>query len=261
MAIVNVTPDSFYDGGAHAGPDGAVEHGLRCADEGADIIDVGGESSRPGAAPVSLEEELARVIPVIEGIAGRCDLPISVDTTKAGVARRALDAGASMINDISSFRFDPGMAGVASSTGAAAVLMHMRGEPGTMQENPSYDNVMGEITAELGAAVDRAVAGGVERERILVDPGIGFGKTLEHNMVVHRHLAELRVLGRPVVFGSSRKSFIGALGGGAAGTRLPGSVASACLAAAAGAHVVRVHDVAETRQALAVADAVCGRSA
>jgi dihydropteroate synthase len=261
MGILNATPDSFYDGGRHDSPAAAVEHGLRLAEEGADIIDVGGESSRPGAGPVAVEDELERVVPVVRELARRCDTPISVDTTKAEVARAALDAGAVMVNDISALRSDPDMAGAVASSGAAAVLMHMRGEPRTMQENPEYGNVMAEIVTELGAALAAAAAAGVDPERLLVDPGIGFGKTAAHNVAIQRGLGELRVLGRPVVFGSSRKSFIGALGGGEAHERLSGSIASACLAALEGAHIVRVHDVGETRRALAVTDAAAGRTA
>lgn len=261
MAILNVTPDSFSDGGRHLEPSRAVAEGLRLVAEGADIIDVGGESSRPGAEPVPLEEELERVVPVVRELAGRSDVPISVDTTKAEVARRAVEAGAAMVNDISSLRFDPAMAGAVAEAGVAVVLMHMRGEPRTMQDDPAYDNVMGEIVRELGESLAAGAAAGIGKERMLVDPGIGFGKNLEHNVAVHRGLGELRILGRPVVFGSSRKSFIGKLGGGEVEERLPGSIASACLAAAAGAHIVRVHDVAETRRALTVADAVCRRTA
>jgi dihydropteroate synthase len=256
MGIVNVTPDSFSDGGAFLDPAAAVEHGLRLASEGADILDVGGESTRPGAAPVSTEEELRRVVPVVRGLAARCAVPVSVDTTKAAVARAALDAGASIVNDISALRFDPALGPAVAAAGAALVLMHMRGEPRTMQQEPRYDDLLGEVRAELAAALARAEAAGIDPGRTLLDPGIGFGKTLEHNLALIERLAELEALGRPILVGPSRKSFIGRITGAPPGERVEGTLAACCLAAARGAHAVRVHDVAAVRRGLAVADAI-----
>jgi len=257
MGIVNVSPDSFYDGGKHFSAAAAVEHGLRLAGEGADLLDVGGESSRPGAEPVSPEEEKRRILPVVAGLRSACDVPVSVDTTKAEVAREALDAGAVMVNDISGLRFDPEMAKVVAAAGAALVVMHMQGEPQTMQADPQYGNVMAEVVLELERAVDRAVREGVEREQILVDPGIGFGKKLEHNLHIFRHLAELRVLGRPVVVGPSRKAFIGAISDLPPEERLEGTLAAVCHSVGSGADVVRVHDVAAVRRSVQVTDAIC----
>jgi dihydropteroate synthase len=256
MGIVNVTPDSFSDGGAFLDPAAAVEHGLRLASEGADILDVGGESTRPGAAPVPEEEELRRVVPVVRGLAARCAVPVSVDTTKAAVARAALDAGASIVNDVSALRFDPALGPAVAAAGAALVLMHMRGEPRTMQQEPRYDDLLGEVRAELAAALARAEAAGIDPGRTVVDPGIGFGKTLEHNLALIGRLAELEALGRPILVGPSRKSFIGRITGAPPGERVEGTIAACCLAAARGAHAVRVHDVAAVRRGLAVADAI-----
>jgi dihydropteroate synthase len=261
MGIVNVTPDSFSDGGKYLGTDAAVEHGLRLAGEGADILDVGGESTRPGAAAVSAEEELRRVVPVIEGLAARTAVPISVDTTKAAVARAALAAGATLVNDVSALRFDPALAGVVVEADAALVVMHMQGEPRTMQRDPAYGNLVGEVVSELRQGVARAVDAGVGRDRILVDPGIGFGKTLAHNLELLARLAELRVLGLPILLGPSRKAFIGKLLDLPAEARLEGTIAACCLGAAHGAHVVRVHDVGPVRRALRVADAIRGGAA
>jgi len=261
MGIVNVTPDSFSDGGAFLDPAAAVEHGLRLAAEGADILDVGGESTRPGAAPVPLEEELRRVVPVVRGLASRCQAPISVDTTKAAVARAALAEGAAIVNDVSALRFDPALGPVVAAAGAALVLMHMRGEPRTMQQGPRYDDLLGEVRAELAAALARAAAAGVDPARTIVDPGIGFGKSLEHNLELLERLGELEALGRPVLVGPSRKSFIGGITGAPPAERVEGTIAACCLAAARGAHAVRVHDVAAVRRALTVADAILARGA
>jgi dihydropteroate synthase len=259
MGIVNVSPDSFYDGGKHVSVAGAVEHGLKLAGEGADLLDVGGESTRPGAEPLSADEEQRRVLPVIEALASRCDLPVSVDTYKAEVARRALEAGALMVNDISGLRFDPEMAGVVAAAGAGLVVMHMRGEPRTMQKDPSYDNLMAEIISQLHHSLRTAEEGGLSREQVIVDPGIGFGKTLDHNLHLVRHLSELRILGRPILVGPSRKSFLGAVGGLPPEERLEGTLAAVSLAVSMGAHVVRVHDVRSVKRAVQVADAVCRR--
>lgn len=256
MGIVNVTPDSFSDGGSYLSPEAAIEHGMRLAHEGADILDVGGESTRPGAEPVARDEELRRVLPVVEALAARSGVPVSVDTTKAAVAAAALEAGATIVNDISGLAFDPGLGAAAARAGAAVVVMHIRGEPRTMQEDPVYANLLGEVVEGLRAACGRAEAAGIDPERIIVDPGIGFGKTAEHNLELIARVGELQALGRPVLVGPSRKSFIGKVLGLPPAERLEGTVAACCLAAAAGAHLVRVHDVRAVRRALAVADAV-----
>ena len=251
-----MTPDSFSDGGQFLEADAAVEHGLRLAAEGAHILDIGGESTRPGADPVGEDEELARVVPVIERLARRGQARLSIDTTKVGVARAALEAGASLVNDVSALRFDPGMAALVAETGAGCCLMHMLGEPRTMQEDPRYDDVVSEVKAVLEERLAFAVAEGVDEERVWLDPGIGFGKTVEHNLELLRRLDEIVAIGRPVVVGTSRKSFLGRLvGGRAEGERLPGTIATNVLALERGASVFRVHDVAQIADALAVAAA------
>ena len=256
MGVVNVTPDSFSDGGLFLDADAAVEHGLRLTAEGADILDVGGESTRPGAGPVAEDEELRRVVPVIERLASDGRARLSIDTTKVGVARAALDAGASMVNDVSAFRFDPGMAALVAETGVGCCLMHMLGEPRTMQEDPRYDDVVAEVKAFLEERLAFAVSEGVDEERVWLDPGIGFGKTVEHNLELLRRLEEIVAIGRPVVVGTSRKSFLGKLAGGRdEGERLPGTIATNVLALERGASVFRVHDVAQNADALAVAAA------
>ena len=257
MGILNVTPDSFSDGGRYTTVEAAVAHAERLAAEGADILDIGGESTRPGADPVPLEEELHRVIPVIEAV--RKALPeicISVDTYKARVAREALEAGADVINDVSALRFDPEMAAVAAQAGAPVVLMHMKGTPKTMQQNPTYQDVVREIVAFLEERIAFAVSQGIARERIIVDPGIGFGKRPEHNTEILRRLGELRELGRPILLGTSRKSFLGALTRRPVEERLEETIASVVVGVLHGADIVRVHDVAPLEHALAVADAV-----
>jgi dihydropteroate synthase len=258
MGVVNVTPDSFSDGGRYLRAEAAIAHGVALAEAGADLLDVGGESTRPGSQPVGAEEELARVLPVIEGLRARTAVPLSVDTTKAGVARAALKAGAHLINDITGFGSDPELPGVVAEAGAACCLMHIQGTPATMQQAPRYDDVVDEVLAYLEDAVARAVAAGVPRGRILLDPGIGFGKTFDHNLYLLRRLGELRVLGLPLLVGTSRKGFLGKLTGGKpAAERLAATLGSiAAVAALGGAEVVRVHDVAEARDALAVADAL-----
>jgi dihydropteroate synthase len=254
MGIVNVTPDSFSDGGLFLDADAAIEHGRALAGEGADILDVGGESTRPGADPVPLREELDRVLPVVSGLAG--DATISIDTTKAQVAREALAAGASIVNDVSAFRFEPEMAEVVAESGARCCLMHMLGEPRTMQKDPRYDDVVSDVKAFLEERLAFAVAQGVPEERVWLDPGIGFGKTVEHNVELLRRLDEIVAIGRPVVVGTSRKSFLGKLAGGRdEGDRLPGTIATNVLALERGASVFRVHDVAPNRDALQVAAA------
>lgn len=256
MGVVNVTPDSFSDGGLFLEPEAAIAQGEQLAREGAAILDVGGESSRPGAAEVGVEEELARTQPVVSDLAA-LGHEVSIDTTKVEVARAALDAGASIVNDITALA-NPDMAALCAERDAGVVLMHMQGTPRTMQESPTYDDVVDDVRAFLAERVQAAVAAGVSEERIWVDPGIGFGKTLEHNLELLRRLGELRDLGRPLVVGTSRKSFIGKLDGSQAGDRLGGTIASSVLAIAQGAEVLRVHDVAEVVQAAAVARAILG---
>ncbi len=257
MGVVNVTPDSFSDGGLYLDPAAAIAHGEELARNGAVILDVGGESTRPGAEPVAEAEELARVVPVVEGLTGT-GAEVSVDTSKAAVAAATLAAGAAIVNDVTALRGDPGMAAVCAEGGATVVLMHMIGTPRTMQREPRYDDVVDDVRAFLAARIEAALAAGIAEERIWVDPGIGFGKTAEHNFELLRRLGELRALGRPIVVGTSRKSFLGDGDGSAASERLGGTIASSVLAAAEGADVLRVHDVAEVAQALAVANAVLG---
>jgi dihydropteroate synthase len=257
MGVVNVTPDSFSDGGLYLDSAAAVEHALELAREGAAILDVGGESTRPGAEPVPAEEELRRVVPVIEGmVAAGARAQISVDTSKASVAAAALDAGATLVNDVTALRADPGMAALVAASGADCCLMHMLGEPRTMQEDPRYDDVVSEVKAFLEERMAYAIAAGVAEERILLDPGIGFGKTGEHNLELLSRLDELVALGRPVVVGTSRKSFLGRLAGGrATDERLAGTIATNVIAFERGASVFRVHDVGPVHDALAVAAA------
>ena len=254
MGVINVTPDSFSDGGRYLDSEAAIAHGLELEAEGADILDVGGESTRPGAASVSEAEELQRVIPVIEGLIARGSrAQISIDTSKAAVAVRALQAGATIVNDVTAFRGDAKMAGVVADAGAQCCLMHMLGDPRTMQDNPRYDDVVGDIKAFLEERTAAAVAAGIALERIWLDPGIGFGKTVEHNLELLRRLDELVELGRPVVIGTSRKSFLGRLTGREApDDRLAATIATNVLAYERGARVFRVHDVAPVRDALAV---------
>jgi dihydropteroate synthase len=257
MGVVNVTPDSFSDGGLYLDPGAAVRHGVELVEAGAAILDVGGESTRPGADEVPADEELRRVIPVIKGLAG-VDAEISVDTSKAAVAEAALDAGAEIVNDVTALRGDAAMAALCSERGATVILMHMAGSPRTMQEHPSYDDVVAEVKAFLAERLQAALAAGIAEQRIWLDPGIGFGKTAEHNLELLRRLSELTELGRPLVVGTSRKSFIGRLDGSGANERLGGTIASSILAAIEGAKVLRVHDVSEVGQALTVAGAILG---
>ena len=255
MGVVNVTPDSFSDGGLFLEEDAAVEHGERLAEQGAEILDVGGESTRPGAEPVPEDEELRRVRPVVERLAGGGHR-VSIDTTKPGVARPALDAGATIVNDVSAFRYAPEMAGLVADGGAVCCLMHMLGEPRTMQQNPRYGDVVSEVKGFLEERLAFAVGEGVPEENVWVDPGIGFGKTVEHNLELLRRLDEIVTIGRPVVIGTSRKSFLGKLTGDRPeGERLPGTIATNVLALERGASVFRVHDVAEVVDALRVAAA------
>jgi len=255
MGIVNVTPDSFSDGGRFLEHGDAIAHGRRLAEDGADLVDVGGESTRPGAEPVGAEEERRRVIPVVEALAAE-GIVVSVDTTKAAVARPALEAGAAVVNDVSAFRVDPELAGLTAAAGATCVLMHMLGEPRTMQDDPRYDDVVAEVAAFLEERLAFAVAEGVPESRVWLDPGIGFGKTSEHNLELLRRLDEIAALGRPVVIGTSRKSFLGRLTGRGEEGRLAGTLATNVMALERGASVFRVHDVAEVGDALRVAGAV-----
>jgi dihydropteroate synthase len=260
MGILNVTPDSFSDGGSHATPDAAVEHAHRLVREGADIVDVGGESTRPGSEPVDPDVELARVLPVVRALAA-AGIVVSIDTRRAMVMRAALAAGARIVNDITALTHDRDSLDVVARSSAGVILMHMQGEPQTMQRAPAYADVVREVRDYLAARVAACRAAGVAPERIAVDPGIGFGKTVEHNLQLLAHLGELRPLGTALVLGASRKGFIGAVSGRGedASARLPGSLAAALAAVARGADIVRVHDVAATVQALAVWRAVAAR--
>jgi dihydropteroate synthase len=256
MGIVNVTPDSFSDGGAFDDSYAAVAHARRLAGEGAGILDVGGESTRPGAAPVPAAEERRRVVPVVEGIAGLgLGVQISIDTMKREVAEAAVDAGASYVNDVSAFRHDPELAGLVADRGLDCCLMHMLGEPRTMQREPRYEDVVSEVKAFLEARMEAAVAAGIDEARIQLDPGIGFGKTLEHNLELLRRLEELTALGRPLVVGTSRKSFLGRITGRDVTERAVATAASCVLAFERGGRVFRVHDVAAVVDALKVAAA------
>ncbi len=254
MGVVNVTPDSFYDGGHHADPRAAIAHARRLAEEGADLLDVGGESSRPGAAAVAADAELARILPVLDGLADLA-LPISVDTAKPEVMRVALAHGAAMINDITALAA-PGALEVAAASDAAVCLMHMQGSPRTMQADPQYADVVAEVREFLAARAAACVAAGVVRERIVVDPGFGFGKTVDHNLALLARLEAIAALGLPVLAGWSRKSSLGRITGRPPEERLAASVAAALIAVQRGARIVRVHDVAATRDALAVLAAV-----
>jgi dihydropteroate synthase len=257
MGVVNVTPDSFSDGGQFLDPAAAIEHGRQLVADGAGILDVGGESTRPGANPVPEDEELRRVQPVIAELAGD-GAEVSIDTSKAAVAAAALDAGAAIVNDVTALRGDPEMAALCADRGPTVVLMHMLGTPRTMQDEPRYGDVVDEVKAFLAERLRAALAAGIAEQRVWLDPGIGFGKTAAHNFELLRRLGELRELGRPLVVGTSRKSFIGGADGSPPDERIGGTIASSVLAAAEGADVLRVHDVAEVRQALTVADAVLG---
>jgi len=255
MGIVNVTPDSFSDGGLYLDPEAAIEHGRDLAADGAEIVDVGGESTRPGAAEVSPEEEVERTAPVVAGLT-ESRVPVSIDTSKVEVAAAALDAGAQMVNDVTALAGDGEMGSLCADRGCELVLMHMQGTPRTMQANPTYDDVVDDVRSFLGERIETAKAAGVDEERIWIDPGIGFGKTLEHNLELVRRLDELRDLGRPILVGTSRKSFIGKITGRDVGDRLGGSIATNVLALRAGAEMLRVHDVSEMREAALAAETI-----
>lgn len=258
MGILNVTPDSFSDGGEFFDPDVAAARGLAMIDEGADIVDVGGESTRPGSDPVPVEEEIRRVVPVVREILSRkSDSIVSIDSYRAETAQEALEAGARIVNDVTALRGDPRLAALVADAGCPVILMHMKGAPKTMQERPRYDDVVREVRDFLAARADHAVTAGVEPRNIIVDPGIGFGKTLEHNLELLRRLDAIAVLGFPILIGASRKRFIGAITGvEEARDRLSGTVAANVLAREKGATLFRVHDVRANREALEVADAV-----
>jgi len=260
MGIVNVTPDSFSDGGRWLDPAAAVAHGLELIEQGAAIVDVGGESTRPGAEPVAVAEELARVVPVIEGlVCAGAAATISIDTSKLEVARAALDAGATFVNDVTALRASPGLAELVAQRGAECALTHMQGEPRTMQDAPSYGDVVAEVVEFLAQRVEVALRAGIARDRIVVDPGIGFGKTVEHNLELLARLDELSVIGVPIMIGTSRKSFLGRITGRGEDERLAATVATNVLAMLAGATLFRVHDVAAVRDALAVTTATVRR--
>jgi dihydropteroate synthase len=258
MGIVNVTPDSFSDGGRFLDVETAVGHALRLIDEGADLLDVGGESTRPYSAPVTSDEELRRVMPVIERLAARATVPISIDTSKAAVAREAIAAGAEIINDVTGLEADVEMPALARETGAAVVAMHMRGSPQTMQDDPRYDDVVAEIHDYLRQRRDRLLAAGIEPDRIALDPGIGFGKTHEHNLTLAAHCGRFLDLGCPIIVGHSRKGFIGKLLGDKEADRTFGTLGVSLGLALAGVHVLRVHDVGATREALTLFGATLG---
>ena len=265
MGILNLTPDSFSDGGRLAGTEAAVAEGLRLFEDGADWVDVGGESTRPGAARVAAEDETRRTVPVVEGLRRRGSGPISIDTTKASVARAALDAGADLVNDVSAFGYDPAMASLVAERGVPAVLMHLRGDFDAMHRAPSYRDVMGEVVSELGAALHQAVEKGIARDQLILDPGIGFSKNASHSLEALRRIGEMEALDRPVLVGPSRKSFIGKVLDLPADRRLMGTAAAVAACVLQGAHVVRVHDVREMVEVVRIADAirtgVAGRAA
>jgi dihydropteroate synthase len=261
MGVLNVTPDSFSDGGRYFQQEKAVAHGIRLAEEGADIIDVGGESTRPFSDPVSVQEELDRVIPVIEALSRRIDTILSIDTTKAQVAEAAVRAGSRLINDISGLRFDPSMARVAAESNFPVILMHMKGTPQNMQETPFYTDLIPEIAEFFKERIDYAVSSGIVRERIILDPGIGFGKTFDHNLQIINRLKDFAYIGRPILLGTSRKAFIGKVLGKDADQREIGTAATAAIGIYNGARIVRVHDVAIAKQITVTVDAIKNEAA
>lgn len=256
FAVINVTPDSFYDGGRYDSPAAGVEHALRLVEQGADVLDIGGESSRPGAQSVSAQVEIDRVVPVVEGVRRHSDIPLSIDTTKLEVARACLAAGADLINDISAFRFEPELAVEIARTGAAVILMHSRGTPHTMQQLPPSPDILADVTRTLAAAVAEAFQSGISRDRILIDPGVGFGKTAQDNLKILQRLSFLSRFDLPVLVGTSRKSFIGKILDLPLEERLWGTAATVAAAVLGGAHAVRVHDVVENRQVCRIVDAI-----
>jgi dihydropteroate synthase len=256
MGVVNVTPDSFSDGGQYLQCDAAVEHAMALVEQGADLLDIGAESSRPGADPVEEDEEVRRLLPVVRDLVKRTTVPISIDTTKAAVAERALDAGASLVNDISALQFDPRMAEVVVRLGAGVILMHMQGTPKTMQQRPVYANVVEDVHAFLSDRLSVAIEAGIKREMILIDPGIGFGKNIEHNLKLLAHVDRFLPLGRPILAGVSRKGFIGTVLDRPVGGRLMGTAAAVVVAIMKGVRVVRVHDVAPILDVIRMVEAI-----
>ncbi len=256
MGVVNVTPDSFSDGGRYFDKDEAIKKGLHLVEEGSDIIDIGGESTRPGSQSIPSEEEILRTIPIITALRERTDVLISIDTTKSEVAKAALDAGADIINDISALRFDPRMAPLVAQEDVPVILMHMKGTPKTMQVNPTYEDVLHEVKVFLEESIDKAQASGIKKEKIIIDPGIGFGKRLKDNLALINNLHILEELERPILVGVSRKSFIGTILDSPPEERLEGTIASAILSVIHGAHILRVHDVASVKRAVRVTEAI-----
>lgn len=257
MGILNVTPDSFSDGGCYLDVAAAIDHAKVMVKDGADVIDVGGESSRPGASPASTEEELARVLPVVEGLVDEISVPVSIDTCKSEVARRALETGAHIVNDITALQGDAEMARVVAEMGAGVILMHMRGSPRTMQQSPVYDDVVSDISAWLHRRIEYAKTEGIPPDRIVIDPGIGFGKTVNHNLEILRRLDEFRLLNKPILIGTSRKSFIGKILDLPVNSRIEGTAATITWAIAHGADMVRVHDVKAMHRVARMTDALC----
>ena len=258
MGILNVTPDSFYDGGKYFDPSAAIDRALDMAENGADILDIGGESSRPGSNPVSEAEELDRVLPIIEAVSNKIQCYISIDTYKANVAKKAVESGASIVNDISALRFDPSMASVVKDTEAYVVLMHILGEPQTMQNNPQYDNVVDDICDFFNERIDFAVDVGIPKSRIIIDPGVGFGKTIEHNLTLLRDVGRFNELGCPVLVGASNKSMIGKITGASVEERIWGSAAIVAHCVTQGVLIHRVHDVRAMKQVCEVSFAIKG---
>jgi len=256
MGVLNITPDSFYDGGRFYRFNDAVAQALMMADEGADIIDVGGESTRPFSKPLPVDEELKRVIPVIETLSAEIDLPISIDTYKSEVAIQALEAGAAMVNDISAMRFDPAIGSIVAAAGVPIVLMHMKGIPRDMQSNPTYEDLLGEIMEFLQGAADKAVSMGIQRELIIIDPGIGFGKSFDDNLVILRDLGRFSSLGYPILVGTSNKSFIGHVLGSPVESRDTGTLATIAAAVMNGAHIIRAHNVRTAKETVTIIDAI-----
>jgi dihydropteroate synthase len=256
MGVLNVTPDSFSDGGLFFDKEIAISHGLKMVEEGADIIDIGGESTRPGSKPLELEEELRRVIPVIESIAKEVNVPISIDTYKSTVAQKAIEAGAEIINDISGLHFDPNLAKVASKENTPLVLMHIRGTPETMQKDVHYDSLLSEILHSLKDSIQRAESAGVDPRQVIIDPGIGFGKTVEDNLLILKNLYEFRILGKPMLLGTSRKSFIGKILNSEVKERLEGTLSTIAIGVLNGAHIIRCHDVLQAKKTIVMADAI-----
>lgn len=256
VGVLNVTPDSFSDGGQHYDLSAAIHRALQMEDEGADVVEIGGESTRPGAQKLPADEEIGRIIPVLRGLAGRLRVPIAIDTYKSEVAAIAISEGAAIINDVSALRFDPGVADVAARRGAALVLMHMRGEPSNMQKIKPSEDIFSEIETDLAKAIRLAESRGVTRRQIVVDPGIGFGKTVEQNLAIINRLDRFEALGLPLMIGTSRKSFIGKLTGRAESDRIYGTAASVVAAIIRGAHLVRVHDVSQIVEVVRVTDAI-----